>query len=154
MAFSIEIGRFENEKIALDKTFAIISTLSGTLKDKTSIVDPVILIEGNIASFVNCNYIHIPIFSRYYFITNIQSVRNGLFELSAHVDVLNSFKDDIRGNTAIIAKQENEWNLYINDGSLKIYQNPLVQTKKFPYGFDTYEYLLAVAGSAQDEPGP
>ncbi len=147
MAFDIKIGINRSERIALDKTFDVFTTLTGTLKAETSIVDPVIIIEADVATLNRANYMEIESFGRFYFITNIKSIRNGLVEISAHCDVLSSFKTAIRGNSGIIAKQENAWNLYLNDGSFKVYQNPMVLTKAFPSGFTSQEFVLGVAGS-------
>ena len=145
--FNIILQTNNSEKNKLDKDITDIITLSGVLKNETSIINPVILIEGDISSFTNCNYMTIPVFGRKYFITNIRSIRNNLFEVSAHVDVLSSFATQIRSNTAIIHRQENRWNLYLNDGSFRVYQNPMVLTREFPNGFTTQEFVLAVAGS-------
>ena len=147
MAFNITLQVNSSDKTALDKNLTDIATLSGVLKSNTSIIDPVITFEGNISNYINCNYMTIPTFGRAYFVNNITSVRNGVFEISAHVDVLSSFKTQIRGNTAIIRRQENVWNLYLNDGVFKVYQNPMVLTKEFPTGFATPEFVLAVAGN-------
>lgn len=147
MAFQIVLQTNNSEKNKLDKDLVAISTVSGTLKNETSIIDPVILIEGNLAALVNCNYITIPTFGRSYFITNIRSIRNNLVEVSAHVDVLSSFSSQIRSNVAIVHRQENRWNLYLNDGTFRIYQNPMVLTREFPNGFSTFEFVLAVAGN-------
>lgn len=147
MAFNITLQVNNSDKTALDKNVTDIATLSGVLKGNTSIIDPVIVFDGDISSYINCNYMTIPTFGRAYFVNNITSVRNGVFEISAHVDVLSSFKTQIRGNTAIIRRQENNWNLYLNDGVFKVYQNPMVLTKEFPTGFDAPEFVLAVAGS-------
>lgn len=136
----------QSENIRLDKKTKTISTVSGTLKDSTSIIDPVITIECALADVVGCNYISIPKFNRFYFVNNIRSVGQGLVEFSCHVDVLSSFADEIRKNDAIIKRQENKWNLYLNDGTFKVYQNPLVLTRAFPSGFSTQEFVLAVAG--------
>lgn len=147
MAFNITLQINSSEKNKLDKTIADIATVSGVLKEDTSIIDPVIKIECNLSDYVNCNYITIPEFGRKYFVNNIRSVRNGLVEFSCHVDVLSSFADSIRSNKAIIRRQENNWNLYLNDGTFKVYQNPMVLTKAFPSGFTKQEFVLAVAGS-------
>lgn len=136
----------QSENIRLDKKTKTISTVSGTLKDSTSIIDPVITIECALADVVGCNYISIPKFNRFYFVNNIRSVGQGLVEFSCHVDVLSSFADEIRKNDAIVKRQENKWNLYLNDGTFKVYQNPLVLTRAFPSGFSTQEFVLAVAG--------
>lgn len=147
MAFNITLQVNKSERERLSKDIDAITTVSGVLKTETSIIDPVIMIECDLDAVVNCNYMTIPAFGRSYFVNNIRSIRNGLVEFSCHVDVLSSFASAIRGNTAIIKKQENDWNLYLNDGSFKVYQNPNVLTKAFPSGFTTQEFVLAVAGS-------
>lgn len=144
--FALILQTNNSEKNKLDKDIADIVTLNGVLKNETSIIDPVILIEGDISAFTTCNYMTIPVFGRKYFITNIRSIRNDLFEVSAHVDVLSSFASQIRNNVAIVRRQENRWNLYLNDGVFKVYQNPMVLTREFPSGFSTFEFVLAVAG--------
>lgn len=147
MAFQVLLQTNNSEKNKLDKDLVTISTISGTLKNETSIIDPVILIEADLISLINCNYITIPVFGRSYFVTNIRSIRRNLVEVSAHVDVLSSFASQIRNNVAIVRRQENRWNLYLNDGVFKVYQNPMVLTREFPTGFSTFEFVLAVAGA-------
>lgn len=147
MAFSITLQTNNSEENKLDKQLTDIMTVSGELKAETSIIDPIIVIECNLATVTGCNYMTVPQFGRSYFVNNIRSVRNGLVEFSCHVDVLSSFKAQIRANKAIIKKQENDWNLYLNDGTFKVYQNSIVATKPFPSGFNTQQYILAVAGS-------
>lgn len=148
MSFSITIQTNSSENNKLDKTLTDIATLTGTLKQETSIVDPIIAVEGDLTNYIGANYCTIPAFGRSYFINNIRSIRNGIFEITCHVDVLSSFKTQIRANSAIIHKSERNWNLYLNDGSLKTYQNPLVYTKKFSSGFPENEYyILGIAGS-------
>lgn len=147
MSFSIQLQRNNSEPIKVDKDITNILTVTGTLREGTSIIDPVIKIECNIADVAGCNYLTIDAFGRKYFVKDIVSVRNNLVEFTCHVDVLSTYKNEIRNNTGIIRRQENTWNLYLNDGSLKIYQNPYVITKEFPSGFNTQEFVLAIAGS-------
>lgn len=146
MAFEIviQINKSENNKI--DKDLDVIASLSGTLKDSTSIINPTIVIQGNLLDYIQANYMTIPSFGRSYFISNLVSVRNNLIEITSRCDVLSSFKDSIRANKAIIRRQENLWNLYLNDGTFRIYQNPKLATIPFPNGFSTQEFVLSVAG--------
>lgn len=136
-----------SENNALDKDITDILELTGTLKAETSVIDPVILIEADLEDVAFCNYLTINEFGRSYFVNNITSVRNGLVQLEAHVDVLSTYADEIRANSAIIHRQENLWNLYLNDGSFRVYQNQDVVTAPFPSGFSTQQFILAVAGS-------
>ena len=147
MAFNLSLQRNNSERNRVTKDVENLMTVSGELKTETSIVDPVILIECDLSAVTGCNYVSIPTFGRSYFVNNIRSIRSGLVEFSCHVDVLSSFAAQIKQNTAIVRKQEKNWNLYLNDGSFKIYQNPNVLTKAFPSGFTTQEFVLAVAGS-------
>lgn len=147
MAFEIvlQLNNSENEKVI--KELTEIMTLTGTLKAETSLIDPVVIIEEDLETLSGVNYITIPAFNRSYFVRNVRSMRSGLVEFSCHVDVLSSFASAIKSNTAIIKRQENLWNLYLNDGSFKVYQNPNVLTMPFPSGFTTQEFVLAIAGS-------
>lgn len=136
-----------SDRRQLTKQLTPVVSLSGALRDSTSILNPVILIEGDSSVLSSCNYMYIPSFNRYYFITEIVSVRMGFTYVTGSVDVLTSWAQEIRANTGIIRRQENVWNLYLNDGSLKIYQDGAVLTRPFPSGFTTQELVLAVAGS-------
>ena len=122
------------------------SDISGTLRDDCSIVDPVIKIESiTNFSLASCNYAYISEFGRYYYITNIVCTGK-LYELHMHCDVLMSFKSQIRGNSAVIARNESSYNLYLADGVFKTYANPHYQIKKFPSGFSGFHYVLTISG--------
>lgn len=150
MGFNIVLQTNDSEKIVFDKDITNIVTLTGTLKTATSIIDPVIIVETSNTNILKCNYMYIAQFKRYYFINNIVSINEGLWEISAHVDVLMSFKNEIRANTGVIHKQEKKWNLYVNDGTFKAYQNPIVQTKSFPSGFSSNEFIMIVSGGSSE----
>ena len=147
MPFDITLQINKSEKNKVTKSITDIITVSGELKSETSIIDPVIMINCELSDVTKCNYMTIGSFGRSYFVNNIRSIRSGLVEFSCHVDVLSSFADAIKSNSAIVRRQENNWNLYLNDGSFKVYQNPIVSTKAFPAGFANREFVLAVAGS-------
>ena len=109
---------------------------------------PVIKIEHD--SPIDFDYVYIAAFNRYYFVEDITILRTGIMEIKLSVDVLESFKSGILGNTAIIDKQENNYNLYLNDDSIKMRQDPLVTCYEFPSGMfdnDSFEFVLCVAGN-------
>lgn len=144
--FDIILQRNNSPRNKLDKDISNIATLSGSLRDGCSITDPVILVQAAANVISRANYATISVFGRSYYITNVKTAENGLFEITAHVDVLTTYKTQIRANDAIIKRSENNWNLYLNDGSFKIYQNPYIITKTFPNGFQGQNFILAVAG--------
>lgn len=144
---TIQIQQTTSEKNRIGKAIRTLYTASGALREETSIINPVIRISGaNVPTLKNANYMYIPDFNRYYFITDIKSVRNGLIEISGHVDVLQTYSSQIRSNTAIVKRNANSWNLYIEDGLFKTYANPHIFTKLFPSGFKDPSFVLSVAG--------
>lgn len=136
----------QSEKNRLDKTLVSAFDLNGELKEDCSIIDPVIKVVANVSTMASVNYMYIPSFGRYYFINNVISINNDICEVHAHVDVLTTYKDEIRAQNAIVARQEKKWNLYLDDGVFKTYQNPYIITKAFSSGFTGQHFILTIAG--------
>ena len=90
-----------SERNEINKSISIGYTFACTLRAETSVSDPAILLEydGNLSQY---NYCHIPDFQRYYYILDISSVRNNLWQIRCHVDVLMSFKNAILSSDAIL----------------------------------------------------
>lgn len=147
MSFTITLQTNLSDIRKVSKSITDLMSLDGVLRERTSIIDPVIIVEASLDDLKKCNYMTIDAFGRKYFVNDIRSVTDKLVEISGHVDVLSTYETGIRKNSAIIKKQEFDYNLYLNDGSLKAYQNPKVVTYEFPSGFTTQEFVLAVAGS-------
>ena len=142
----IDLYQNMSERNRLDKDITLVYELTGDLKEDTSIIDPVIKISADVSDMASINYMYIPAFERYYFINDVISINNDICELHAHVDVLSTYKDGIRAQRAIVSRQEKKWNLYLNDGVFKTYQNPYIITKAFPSGFTSQHFVLSVAG--------
>ena len=147
MSFSVILQTNSSPKNQLTKTLTNVLSVTGELKEESSLVDPVITVQTPVSTVVSANYMTIAAFGRSYFINDIVSIRNGLTEIHGHCDVLSTYAAGIRANEAIIYRQENDWNLYLDDGSFQVYNNPLVLTRPFPSGFSTLEFVLAVAGA-------
>lgn len=122
----------------------------GTLRSDTSFLHPIITIEKNTPPMKNSyNYMYIPDFNRYYYINDIVSIRNGLWEIHADVDVLFSNYRDIYESKAILAKSQDvsNANMYINDGSFVMDSHKFDQIIKYPYGLsDSGHNILICAG--------
>ena len=143
---TIEFYVNQSEKNRLDKTLVSAFNLNGELKEDCSIIDPVIKVVADVSSMSSVNYMYIASFSRYYFINNVISINNEICEVHAHVDVLSTYKDEIRAQRAVVSRQEKKWNLYLNDGVFKTYQNPYIITKAFSSGFTSQHFVLSIAG--------
>lgn len=143
----IVLGNNTSPTHQIRKNVSTIATLTGTFRDSVDIMRPIVRIERT--SPVGFNYVYISAFNRYYFVDEVTIVRTGILDLHLSVDVLDSFASEILANTAIIDKQANVYNLYLNDDSIKIRQDPLITTFEFPHGVfenNAYEYVLVVAG--------
>lgn len=95
------------ESIRLDKTDYLtkVTTMTGTLRNSTSITNISLTIEYN--RVIDFNYLYIDELKRYYYVDDIISVRNNVWELICSVDVLMSYKDDILKLSGFIDRNEN-----------------------------------------------
>lgn len=85
-------------------------------KENTSIVNPVIYVSKVILeNYASCNYMFIPEFNRYYYISNIVLEAGNILRITAYVDVLMSNRSDIGGIRCIIARSETVNNKYFVD---------------------------------------
>lgn len=147
----IDLFTCNAERNRVDKSQYITNrwSCSGTLRNESSIIDPVILVEKTnpVASYYN--YMYIEEFKRWYFINDIVSVRNKVWEIHAHVDVLYTWRAAISNMECVIDKTENfdDANLYYDDGSYILDSRTNVLLKEFPNGFnENGEYILICAG--------
>lgn len=128
----------------ISKNPSTVATYTGQLVEGTSISDPDILVES--ATLPAGNYAHIASFGRYYYITDIESEKTNLWRLHMHVDPLKSYASEILANPAVIARSSDTFNLYLEDSRYKAYADPIVVTRVFPSGFNTFQYVLAMLG--------
>ena len=140
---TIKLYSNTSDKIVVDKNITQVGAdITGTLREDCSITDPVIKMETNP---IGSNYAYISEFGRYYYINNIVCTGK-LFELHMHVDVLMSYRSDIRTNSAVISRQEKQYNLYLQDGVFKTYSQPHYEIKQFGTGFTDFQFVFCVAG--------
>ena len=159
MSVSLSLGVTNAAVNVLDKDYTARISLSGLIKEITSIIDPVILIdmtgiedaEHNPITPVGCNYAYISDFSRYYFIRDIKNVSDMMWEIYLHVDVLKTYKNAIVTSPCIVSKSYNVFNMYLNDSNYKCYQNDHVLMTKFPSGFpiDDAHFVLTCFGKKE-----
>lgn len=144
MNITLYVNNSEKNKIGKNLTNDF--SLSGTLRDVTNIINPVILIELN--EIGNYNYCYIPSFKRYYFITDITVIRTGLFAISLTVDVLESFKTDIKNLSVILLNTQNVGtNNYLSSQVFRNNVKSKTDIINFPNGLnDSGEFILITAG--------
>lgn len=133
----------------IDKTPVLISeNIPFQLTDRVSITDPVLLVDYS-AGYMSANYVFIPEFGRYYYITDKSILNGNQLQLTLHVDVLTSHKSSIL-NTQVIAKRSSsKVNAYMPDnlcppkGTIQTYYRRAAAT---PFGYGSNNYVLVIGG--------
>ena len=146
MAFTIQLYHNNSEPERIGKSLSATQSFTGSLKDQTSIINPSILVKS--AGVPQGNYARIDAFGRYYFITDIVSVRNELWEIKMHVDVLQTYASQIRAGEEMVSRQELNYNNYIQDNQAPLSSDVKQNIHKFGKAFDTGSYMLVINSAA------
>lgn len=144
----MNLNLFQNnsDKNVMWKQLTPKAQLTGTLREGCSVIDPVIKVQGISASDIPyINYCEIVEFGRYYYIKDIVCVGK-LYELHCHIDVLMTYKDQVKSIPAVIARQETVNNVMLTDGLLKTYADPHIEIRRASGGFTDFQYIFCVAG--------
>lgn len=134
-----------SEKERLDKSLGNRMQLDGTLKQETSVVNPAVIIEATNPTIYN--YMHIPLFHRYYYITDITCIRTGLWRISGAVDVLMSYNDEIKNVPVIVSDTSSTDETYIQGEQWRTTVKTKTDILTFPNGLNNSgEYILITSG--------
>lgn len=139
------------EDIVVNKEISVNSyalRLRGTFRDNIDFINPIFDIEWTqIPTF---NYVYLNMFGRYYFVDNIECVRNNLYRIYCSIDVLMSYKEQLQDLQVYVTRQENNYNEYLPDEKLPS------NSKTFSQIYEPYQvgvecrkgvFILAVASS-------
>lgn len=126
-----------------------IATLNGTFRNVTSVLTPTFLIDvrdSNIivkdddelvvddsnrllyteeitTDILRCNYVYCDDLKRFYYVTDIQVVNPTLYYLICRVDVLHTYKENIRKETAYVSRNEKKYNSMIPDNNEQLFSD-------------------------------
>lgn len=98
------------------------NTLTVNLKEGTSVETPTFLVSGDI---LECSYVQ-AFGSKYYFVTDIKSVRKGLTEISCRMDPLATHKTEIGNYTALIERSAAHYDSKYPDPLVSIMNDEVV----------------------------
>ena len=141
----INLYNNKSPKKKIGKNITLVKGMTGTLRKECDIINPSIEIEN--AGAIVANYAYIPDFERYYFITKITSVRNGLWRIDMHVDVRESFSEAIKNNKCILSRSSGYYNMYLEDNMLPLTQDEFNTTYALGRHF-THRGLYLVASDS------
>lgn len=116
--FEIVTYRSSAEINRVDKTSYLteVFTYKGYFRNEQNITSPIITIDVKGDNPVpEFNYVYIPLFNRYYFVTGYEVIRTDLWNVYLEVDVLMTYKNGIKSLRAIVDRNENTYNETIPD---------------------------------------
>lgn len=142
--FPIVLYNNTSDNAVVSKLITQIATLTGTLRNETNVIHPVILIEAETPPI--CNYASIAAFERYYYVTDIRCIRSGIYELHMSVDVLMSHNlSNVWG--VLTDTQSAEKNNYLPSRGFVTTAKSKTDIVPFPSGLNEEgAYILITAG--------
>lgn len=139
-----------SERKVIGKSLTARGSVTAILKGDASVLRPVFVLDYNASYLSGINYLYCTQTNRYYYVDDIEMTLGGRIILYCSVDVLESYKTQIKNQTAIIKKQQNtgQANKYFNDGSFVTETRDFYTIKSFSNGFnDNGEFILITAGA-------
>lgn len=135
-----------SENNVIGKTLSNVTELDGNLRDSSDITNPVILITSDTKP--NANYAYIDNFNRFYFISEITAYRSNSFILKLKVDVLESYKEQIKKLKVVLSETENTGkSMYLNSDIWIRNVKDKTDIITFPNGLsENGEFILITAG--------
>lgn len=131
------------------------TSLECQLKQETSIGNPTFIINGWNAAY---NYAYVPIWGRYYFVTDATYLTGQRVEVSCSVDVLATYKSNISDYTAFVERSATQFNVFVTDNLVSntldiVAQDHKISTFPSPFDRDTGTYMLRVVNHTSSSTG-
>ena len=146
MAISVSFTT-QNKRENSTKELTYTVTHNCVFKNGCSLLKPVLLLEIDSETFPS--YTGFTFENRKYFITDIKSIRDNLFEIYGRVDVLATYKSNILATTAYVIFDSTN-NSELVDKRLPMITSKSVQVGTTPCPFDPIAggcYILSITGS-------
>lgn len=134
----------------LNKNLATISgcsNISAEITYEVSISEPS-FVMNYVADLINANYVYVQEWARYYYITNKTMLDGNRIEITCHIDVLMSYKNEILNSDCIAERSASNVNAFIPDnlcGDEGTFNTVYRRASTTPFN-STGSYLLTVAG--------
>lgn len=123
----------------------VVSYNSATARDAFDVMGGSIIIATS-SDLSDYNYAYITDVGRYYYITDITVLRDGVWQLTLAVDVLMTYDASIRALHGTVDRQTNVNNGYISDPEYKALTFSAIVTKAFPNEMTNDSIILMTVG--------
>lgn len=129
-------------KIGTDRTCQI--------TENCDVTNPRIILNMN-AGDISANYMYIPNFNRYYYITGITILNGNQTEITGHCDVLMSFWNSFKNSQCTAGRSSSNYDEYIDDPMVTIKDTYRTETRRLsgeftPTAGGSNHYVLTIGG--------
>lgn len=145
MSLTINLYKISDDKNVVTKTLGTALDVSGVARGSFPVTGGTITVETS-TDITKYNYCYVQDTGRYYYIDNIDILRNTLYLLDLKVDVLMTYDAQIRALTGTVDRQENLYNGYIQDGKYNALAYTQIVAKTFPNGMTSDNLILMTVG--------
>lgn len=137
MSYTVKFGtlnkRVNSTKRPAAGDLATWAEYSVVLKEATSYDRPTLLLNADFATITSGSYNYAYMFGRYYWVTDIRSIRRDVTEIDLSLDILATFQDNILATQAFIEYGSNTFDAggsgyRIADSRRPVSKNPSVST--------------------------
>lgn len=116
MSIAVRFYSNSSDPKKVGKSLSSLGSATCNLKHDSDVLQPTIEVaKSAISNWSRVNYMYIPDYGRYYFITGNISETAGIMTVHGRVDVLQTYSSGIRNVTCEIERQENNYNKYYQD---------------------------------------
>lgn len=131
---------------ALTKTLTSLGDIADcTMRDALNVRNPVFRVVSG-ALPTGFNYCYCDWTQRYYFVRDISAYRNGVYDITCACDVLQTFAQYIKAQTATVARNETLVDGYLPDVQYQVRAYQEIVTKKFPTAITGDSLILMTVG--------
>lgn len=145
MSVTVKLYKTSSDREKLSKTLSNEKSYDCLIKETTDVIKPVIRISttDNLSAY---NYCYIERYGRYYYIDSIETTPNNYWVIHCTVDVLMTYKSQIRDCKGTVTRSETLFNAYLNDPEYKSYAYRKIVTKQFPTAINNDCFILLTVG--------
>lgn len=119
--------------LKMTKTPTSVGSCTGNFPGEIDLLHPVCLVEADEATMEGANYFSLNTTPfRYFFIESKTCVRSGLWEIRGKADLRTTYAAAIQSSHGIIARNENIYDMYLNDGMIPVSEKKAIAIQEFP----------------------
>lgn len=114
--FTVTLYKFKKKPNSTARPGSALSrSFSCYALDNSSIIRPTLVLQYGSDDILRYNYAYIPSWGRYYFIDDVAVLEGGIYQLVLNVDVLATYRPDIRNSSQYVLRSASNYNPNISD---------------------------------------